>query len=153
MRRVSILDIPPAPPDPLALRKITLEDWIQIVNYLNTIYPMGTSLDDLDVKIKLDPGLSQAAVFMWMVDLDLDVIGLARVLACAIYPPSEQGEPGTLSEGPYKTLYELRLEMLQAAYEHDLAISPLERGIGHVWQTTLNTCFSLSGAGLAVDSL
>ena len=154
MRRVSILDDPPVPPDLSALGlNITVADRIQIDEYLRKTYPVGTAFDDLDVDLVPEKNfptdksdkLVRAAVREWLLGGD------QKAMFGVGLDPLNQGPFGAfLGQGfhrIYKTYVELRLEMLRANYEQELARSPLERGAGQIRNTGLTTCFGFGADG------
>jgi hypothetical protein len=147
MRRIAVVDDPPAPPDPMAIadKLVSPEEQNAIYEYLQTRYPTGSPTDDLDVDLDLDASLSSASVIKHIVGGPR----LVRILGLAVSPAdkSDSTSQGTIFYVPYKTLFEARLDMLRANYERDLATSPLERGFGEMRELTLNTCFDVDEAG------
>ena len=143
LRRISVLDDPPAPPELPRSTAMSNDEETRIVDYLYRTYPLGTPLDELDVDVSdqfSDPD-AVPSVFMWYVALDT-VFGLAS------YPtPFRTPIEGIQVEGfAYKPATEVRREMLLDEYLTDLARSPLERGVVTTRSTRLRACFRTADA-------
>lgn len=150
LRRVCLLD---SPPGPFAVERFKGNDFVQlsrIVNYLNSTFPAGTPLDDLDVDIIGAIGgqgpFRRPVVELWALQ------PLELVQAFVVSPGAT---PGSVTRGRanYKHVLEAWLDTLRDEYERAAARSPLERGLLFGENRFLDVCFgSRPEGGLTVRS-
>jgi hypothetical protein len=150
LRRVSVLDDPPGPPD---FDERFVPDFFQLLRTLDYLYrqfPIGTPLEELDVDLtgKLTPGTEfpRPAIRLWTARLDR-LVTEAQVVS----PGSAAGTVSAASVN-YKHLLELWLETLRSEHAAELTRSPLERGVVLAQTVALTTCLGPSERGLAVTS-
>ncbi|MCP4364342.1 MAG: hypothetical protein GY800_03465 [Planctomycetes bacterium] len=151
LRNLYVIDNPPTPPDPR-----TPPSDMEVRTYLNSVYPLGTPLGELDVDVLNEtrqqmlpvPGgfLMTPVVLSWDVDrTPWDLHGTVWVWANYVGRRDSDITKQRFRDRrrwyPYKTRTEARLDAARARYEAELARSPLERG-AVVWSGhPLDVCF------------
>jgi hypothetical protein len=153
--RIFVPDTPPSPPLPSDFGHdgaVSPGASVRMLRFLNTVYPSGTPLEELDIDILPE---SDAANMPRPV-IDTWVIGSKNVVAVVGSPRPAPQSPHEwrLDVLAYKHLFEVWRDALLWEYHTELAKSPLERrdpfGIHH----HLDTCFVLQASGdLAVRRL
>lgn len=150
LRNLYVIDNPPTPPDPR-----TPPSNLEVLTYLNSIYPPGTPLDELDVDViqefkkylfpRAESGRMRQAVSAWVINDESGRLHRPGVEFMCQYMAADVqlGYVAKFQSFPYKTLVEVQLDAARARYEAELARSPLERGAvvsdGH----PLGVCFEI----------
>jgi hypothetical protein len=147
LRRVCLLDDPPGLPDfnePWEINKVAKV--ARLLRHLETTYPKGTPLDELD--LDLTPSLNDPNqdkfpfpfVEAWAFGGNCtfaDVVSMGRL--------QSQINRAELNYKPHIALW---LDTLRAEYERELARSPLERGVLVGENRHLDQCFAFDGGNL-----
>jgi hypothetical protein len=146
LRRVCLLDDPPAPPsfddfynrsDPATFGRL--------FSYLHDTFPDGTPVEELDIDIT--EGLAperfvRPVVEFWVISGD-DV-----VFAIVVSHGDATVVGVSRTNLSYKHALEVWLEMKRAEFERDLARSPLERGVLVGENRQLDSCFTFGEDGV-----
>jgi len=150
LRRVCLLD---SPPGPFTVERFggSLVQLARMVNYLNSAFPAGTPLDELDIDII--GGITGTGTFRRPV---VELWGLLLVESLVVaHVVSPGATAGTSARGRanYKHFLEVWLETLRDEYERAAARSPLERGLLFGENRFLDVCFGAQaeGGGLVVS--
>lgn len=142
LQRVCVLDNPPGPLTYSERYNFGLDHQNRLIAYLNRTYPPGTPLEVLDIDItdhllKLGGELPRPVIEYW------NISPFHNIIAVAISPaPLPDIGLFTSGLGNYKYALEVWLETLRDEYEHEVARSPLERGILLGEKRVLDTCLS-----------
>ncbi len=141
LRRVCLLDDPPGPPN-LDERLIpNLDQFARMLRYLYDRFPKGTPLDELDIDvigdIKRQSDFRRPVVRLWVIRLG------PQVVEAMVASTSKTAGLAEATSVNYKHMLEVWLEILRAAYEEELARSPLERGTVLGENRSLDTCFTI----------
>jgi hypothetical protein len=152
LRRVCLLDSPPAPLSYDERFNGSLLQLARMVNYLNRTFPPGTPLEELDIDIigNLSGGnFRRPVIELWGLRL------LENLVVANVVSPGPSAGISQSGRANYKHMLEVWLETLRDEYEREVSRSPLERGILLGENRFLDTCFGTSpdnGATVVTDS-
>jgi hypothetical protein len=147
--RIGVFDAPPRPPRPSDFGAPRIDDPTSVArmeNYLRTLYPPGTPLEELDIDIMPPaeaPNLPRPAITHW------NVSGTRPTVVAIVESPrpAPDWSNRTMRVFAYKHRYEVWRDTVQWEYERNLARSPLERGMPFAMHDHLSTCFVRDASG------
>jgi hypothetical protein len=167
LRRFWVIDNPPEEPVlPPYYEYAFTDPWDRqaVHDYLYSVYPRGTPLEELDVDVMGQIDLTKfprPVLYAW--GTSLASFGKTGVVSITFVSPAldSKGRAVVAPDLPeatwieknvvwYKEFAEVFREMQEAAYEETLARSPLERGEVFMDKTELKTCFKVSETDIEV---
>ena len=153
LRRVCLLDSPPGPFSVEERFNGGLVQLSRMVNYLNSTFPPGTPLEELDIDII--GGITGTGPFkrpvveLWGLRL------LESLIVASVVSPGATAGVSTRGRANYKHFLEAWLDTLRDEYEREASRSPLDRGVLFGENRFLDTCFGTdaeSGATVVTGS-
>lgn len=147
LRRVCLLD---SPPGPFVVERFdgSLLQLARMVDYLNSTFPVGTPLEELDIDII--GGITGTGTFrrpvveLWGLRL------LENLVVASVVSPGPTAGTSARGRANYKHFLEVWLETLRDEYERAAARSPLERGLLFGENRFLDVCFGRQPEGGAL---
>jgi len=140
LRRVCLLDDPPAPPSFGDFYDLSAAKISRVFDYLHETFPDGTPLEDLDIDIT--EGLAPERFVRPVVEFWV----LGDVVLAIVVSHGVAGVSRAIQR--YKHVLEVWLDVKRDEFERDLARSPLERGVLVGEDRQLDSCFTFGEDGV-----